>query len=58
MVLGWKGVTDRDGNELPFTKDNVVTLLTDLPDLFNELRNEATRQSNFRVTEIEEDLGN
>lgn len=58
VLLGWQGVTDADGNDLPYSRENAVKLLKDLPDLFAELRNEATRLSNFRTEEIEEDAGN
>jgi len=56
VVLGWEGVTDRQGNPLPFTRENCVQLLLDLPDLFADLRTQATNLSNFLAAE-REDMG-
>ena len=58
VVLGWSGVTDKAGKEMKYSVANCVKLLTDLPDLFTELREEATRVANFRNEEIEADAGN
>lgn len=58
VLLDWQGVKDRDGNDLPYSKDNALKLLKDLPDLYLELRTEAARLSNFRTKEIEDDSGN
>ena len=54
VVLAWDGVTDRQGNPLPFTRDHCVQLLLDLPDLFADLRAQATNASNFLAAEREE----
>ena len=59
VVLGWEGITDKEtGEEIPCTPEAAVKLLTALPDLFNELREAAAKQSNFRVAEVLEDVGN
>lgn len=58
VLLDWQGVADKKGDELPYSKENAIKLLTDLPDLFAELRAESTRLSNYRAAEIEEDAGN
>ena len=47
IVLDWSGVTDRAGKKLMFSKKNVVQLLTDLPELFTDLRAQADRVANF-----------
>jgi hypothetical protein len=47
VVLDWKNVTDEHGVELPFTYDNVVKVLTDLPDLFTDIQTQAQEQSYF-----------
>ena len=52
-LVGWEGVTDEDGNEIPFTVENAMNLLSDLPELFDTLWGEAKNQNNYR-----EDLGN
>ena len=49
VILDWDGITDRDGNELAFTKENVVKVMTDLPELFLEVRTHANTYGNFLV---------
>ncbi|PZQ46168.1 MAG: hypothetical protein DI551_05675 [Micavibrio aeruginosavorus] len=53
VVTGWDGVTDRDGKALEFTAENCVTLLLDLPDLFDDIINSASDVRNFRAVELE-----
>lgn len=48
VVIGWKGVTDSEGEEIPFTTANVVKLLTELPELFADIKAQATNAANFR----------
>lgn len=55
IVLGWKGVRDRDGEEIPFTKQNVVDVLLALGDLFDTILQESTRMVNFQLAGIEAD---
>lgn len=54
VILDWKGVTDRDGAVLEYSKQNVIRLMTDLPVLFDELRNEASKIANYRVDFLED----
>lgn len=58
VVLDWKGVTDKNGKSVKYNQKTAAKLLTDLPDLFNDLREAASKHSNFRAEEIKEDLGN
>jgi hypothetical protein len=55
IVLAWDGVTDRDGNVMDFSKENIVKLFLDLPDLFTEIINESSRISNFVAMAAEAD---
>jgi hypothetical protein len=50
-MLDWENVTDRSGNQLPFTKDNAKKLLQDLPELYSFLSDEAGNLDNFKDTE-------
>lgn len=61
VVIGWEGVTDREGTILDFSEANFVRVMTDLPDLWAQLQEECTKISNFRIGANEEDgeqLGN
>lgn len=54
-ATNWKNITDEDGAELPFTRDNALKLFGDLPeirDLFLSLINqdESYRASAFKAT--------
>lgn len=58
VILGWEGVTDSENKVLPFTRDNCVKLMLDLPDLFRDIQEQAQKFANFRDEEIEEDRKN
>ena len=54
VIVDWKDVTDKEGNELKFNKENVVKLLTDLPILFQDIIQQAMDVSNFKEVEEKE----
>jgi hypothetical protein len=61
VVLSWQDVTDRDGNDLAFTKENFIQVMTDLPDLWKNLRKAAANMDNFlrkQKSAAAEKLGN
>lgn len=58
VILGWEGVEDADGNDMAFTRDNIIKLLTDLPDLFADIRDQATKSALYRANILEEDAKN
>ena len=58
VVLGWEGVTDREGNPLPFNKANAVKLFEDLPDLFEDIVVQAQKAALFRQHILEAEAGN
>lgn len=58
VVVGWEGVTDREGNPMPFNQQNVIKLLADLPDLFEDLKEQATDASLFRQEQLEQEAKN
>lgn len=55
IILAWSGVTDIIGDPIEFTKENVVKVLIDLPDLFLDLQTESSRIANYNTTTTEED---
>ncbi|QYW02122.1 tail chaperone [Stenotrophomonas phage Sonora] len=58
VLLGWENVRDQNNNELAFNTENALALLSDLPDLFADLREAANDAALFREEELEIDLGN
>jgi len=58
VVLGWSGVTTREGEPLPFTKENAIKLFTDLPDLFDDIVVQSQKASLFRQNVLEAEAGN
>lgn len=72
VILGWSKVEPgengpketpnvipgRDGEDIPFTKANVVMVLTDLPDLFADIISQAQQVSTFRQDIDEVDAKN
>lgn len=58
VVLGWTGVTDEDGNELPFTKENCIKVFTDLPDLFDDVLEQSRKASLFKEHILEGEAKN
>lgn len=58
VVLGWQGFTDRKGNTLAFTKENVIQVFTDLPDLFDDVLEQSRKSSLFKQNLLEGEAGN
>jgi hypothetical protein len=58
VILGWEGVEDRQGNDLEFNKENVVKVLTDLPDLFLDIQQQSQKSALFRAELREAEQGN
>lgn len=58
IILGWEGVTDREGKPMAFTKDNALKLFADLPDLFTDVYQQAQNAALFREHIMEEDAKN
>ena len=58
LVTGWNNIVDKDGNELPFTTENAIKLLLDLPDLVNEMVDFALNRANYPIDGIEKTTKN
>ena len=58
VILGWEGVKNEKGEDFPFSIVNCIKLLTDLPDLFTDIREQAMKWTNYRVAELEDDVKN
>lgn len=57
-LLGWENVTNADGQLIEFSKANAVALFDELPDLYDDIREQANNASLYREEVREADLGN
>lgn len=58
IVIGWENAEDEDGNDLVFNKENVEKLFADLPDIWDEVFEQAQKAALFRAHIMEEDAKN
>ena len=58
IILDWKGFTTKDGKTVIYSAKVAYKLMVDLPDLFNELRDAAGEAANYRIEDIQDDVGN
>lgn len=58
VILGWENIEDANGKPIEFTVDNVIKLLTDLPDLFEDIKEQAKKGALFREENLRADAGN
>lgn len=67
VVLGWKTklgeewkdvVLFKDGSTAPFTKQSVMRVFEEIPDLFQDIQDQAGKASNFREAQREGNAGN
>lgn len=58
VVLGWEGVEDREGNPMSFSRENVVKLFTDLPELFLDVQQQSQKAALFLQDILEGEQGN
>jgi hypothetical protein len=57
-LLDWKNVFDKNGNQVPFSKEAAATFMDQLPALYEDLFGYATSIATFQDEEIEADSGN
>ena len=57
VILGWDGVTDREGNELEYSTETAASLLMELPSLRQMIQDEASDVANFIAADREERTG-
>lgn len=57
IVTDWKGVTDKDGNEIPFSQEKFKEFAERYPDFFFAVYALATDMQNFQDDEEAELLG-
>lgn len=55
IILAWTGVKDASGKTMAFSKENVIKLMLDLPELFEDIQTQTTGIANFHAGPREED---
>ena len=58
VVVGWENVEDAKGKQLEYNVENVIKVLTDLPDLFADIQKAASDAALFRKDALEADAKN
>jgi hypothetical protein len=58
VLKGWKNVQGEDGAEIPYSKDAAISLLSELPDVYDLLQEEAKLSANFRDSVLETEAKN
>lgn len=58
VILGWENVQNSEDAFLEFTKENVIELFEELPDLFTDVVTQANTAALFRAELIEADAKN
>lgn len=58
ILKGWVNVQDEKGKEIPFSKEAAISLLTELPDVYERLQDEAKLSANFRDDALEGEAKN
>jgi len=54
VVKDWDGVTDEAGEPLACTRENVINVLTDLPEFFIIIREQAENAEHYRKHQLDE----
>ena len=58
ILLDWENVTDKSGKKIPFNEENAIQVMSDLPVVYDYLRECSEDTSLFQHEEEEEKLGN
>lgn len=48
VIVDWEGFTDRDGDPVPFSKQAVIKVMTELPQLFRTVQRHARNWMHWR----------
>lgn len=58
IVLDWENMEDENLKDMKYTKENVIKVLQDLPDFFNDLVDLTTKADIFKEEELQENAKN
>ncbi len=54
VIIGWEGLTDDDGKEIPFERNQAIEVLTENPDFFDAIKDQCEDMENFKSAELKE----
>lgn len=54
VIVDWRGIYDRDGKEIKFSKEKAIELMTKLPTFRDTILINAQELDNFRIEERED----
>ena len=49
VIVGWNKVKDKEGKDMPFSVENCIKLLLDLPELFKDIQEQANSFATFKA---------
>lgn len=55
IVLGWGGICDEKGEEIPFSEEVFLQLMEAAPDLWTRIRVEAEKREHFQRERLEQE---
>lgn len=58
VLLDWKNVQTRSGDEIPFSREKALEVMKALPDLYDDLQEKAKEMELFRQEALEEEAKN
>ena len=58
ILLDWEGVADLKEKEIPFNKENAIRVMTDLPPVYDYLKQRSVEISLFQQKDEKKQLGN
>jgi len=58
VVLDWEGVTDDNGDELPFTSETCIEMFQEMPDFYVDIFNQSNKIALFKQEVKETDEKN
>lgn len=58
IVVSWEHIQDETGTEIPFNKENVISVFKKIPEFYDEIQKQANDVSLFRNETLENEAKN
>jgi len=58
ILMDWKNIQTKQGSEIALTKEKALEIFNALPELYEDLQNNARKASLFRQEALEDESGN